>query len=134
MFEVADRLVGIYKTQNCTKSITINPGIYPASLLTFSSFFFLIHIGTFLKEAEEEQKPALQPQKQLTQKASQKPSKKAAEMKAQEKENVPEKEKGPGKQNEIVLEDGEEDGAEADEEEHTKKKQKVQGAKKKNIK
>lgn len=25
MFEVADRLVGIYKTNNCTKSVTINP-------------------------------------------------------------------------------------------------------------
>ena len=25
MFEVADRLVGIYKTQNATKSVTINP-------------------------------------------------------------------------------------------------------------
>mmetsp|Transcript_8389 Transcript_8389/g.12204 ORF Transcript_8389/g.12204 Transcript_8389/m.12204 type:complete len:185 (+) Transcript_8389:191-745(+) len=25
MFELADRLVGIYKTSNCTKSITINP-------------------------------------------------------------------------------------------------------------
>merc|ERR1712113_1111526 len=26
MFELADRLVGIYKTYNCTKSVTINPG------------------------------------------------------------------------------------------------------------
>ena len=25
MFELADRLVGIYKTHNCTKSVTINP-------------------------------------------------------------------------------------------------------------
>jgi hypothetical protein len=25
MFELADRLVGIYKTHNCTKSATINP-------------------------------------------------------------------------------------------------------------
>ena len=25
MFELADRLVGIYKTYNCTKSITIDP-------------------------------------------------------------------------------------------------------------
>ena len=24
MFELADRLVGIYKTDNCTKSVTIN--------------------------------------------------------------------------------------------------------------
>ncbi|KAI3972796.1 hypothetical protein MKX01_019454 [Papaver californicum] len=28
MFELADRLVGIYKTDNCTKSITINPGSF----------------------------------------------------------------------------------------------------------
>ena len=26
MFELADRLVGIYKTYNCTKSVSINPG------------------------------------------------------------------------------------------------------------
>lgn len=25
MFELADRLVGIYKTDNCTKSVTVNP-------------------------------------------------------------------------------------------------------------
>jgi len=25
MFELADHLVGIYKTNNCTKSVTINP-------------------------------------------------------------------------------------------------------------
>ena len=25
MFELADRLVGIYKTDNCTKSVTIDP-------------------------------------------------------------------------------------------------------------
>lgn len=28
MFELADRLVGIYKTDNCTKSITINPSAF----------------------------------------------------------------------------------------------------------
>lgn len=28
MFELADRLVGIYKTNNCTKSITIDPGSF----------------------------------------------------------------------------------------------------------
>lgn len=28
MFELADRLVGIYKTDNCTKSITINPNSF----------------------------------------------------------------------------------------------------------
>lgn len=26
MFELADRLVGIYKTENATKTVTINPG------------------------------------------------------------------------------------------------------------
>lgn len=31
MFELADRLVGIYKTDNCTKSITINPGSFTVS-------------------------------------------------------------------------------------------------------
>ncbi|XP_075232344.1 structural maintenance of chromosomes 4-like protein gluon [Lycorma delicatula] len=28
MFELADRLIGIYKVNNCTKSVTINPGLY----------------------------------------------------------------------------------------------------------
>ncbi len=28
MFELADRLVGIYKTNNCTKSVTINPRMF----------------------------------------------------------------------------------------------------------
>ena len=28
MFELADRLVGIYKTDNATKSVAINPGAY----------------------------------------------------------------------------------------------------------
>ena len=32
MFELADRLVGIYKTDNCTKSITINPGSFGESM------------------------------------------------------------------------------------------------------
>ena len=27
MFELADRLVGIYKTYNCTKTVTINQGL-----------------------------------------------------------------------------------------------------------
>lgn len=31
MFELADRLVGIYKTDNCTKSITIDPGSFAIS-------------------------------------------------------------------------------------------------------
>merc|ERR1712130_872664 len=32
MFELADRLVGIYKTHDCTKSVTINPGLVEALL------------------------------------------------------------------------------------------------------
>jgi len=28
MFELADRLVGIYKTNNCTKSVTVNPNAF----------------------------------------------------------------------------------------------------------
>nr|CAB3461071.1 unnamed protein product [Digitaria exilis] len=32
MFELADRLVGIYKTDNCTKSITINPGSFAENM------------------------------------------------------------------------------------------------------
>merc|ERR1719510_1169489 len=31
MFELADRLVGIYKTHNCTKSVTINPAAIAAA-------------------------------------------------------------------------------------------------------
>ena len=31
MFELADRLVGIYKTDNCTKSVTINPHLLEES-------------------------------------------------------------------------------------------------------
>merc|ERR1712032_845176 len=30
MFELADHLIGIYKTDNCTKSVTINPGLVEA--------------------------------------------------------------------------------------------------------
>ncbi|KAF0923368.1 hypothetical protein E2562_006275 [Oryza meyeriana var. granulata] len=32
MFELADRLVGIYKTDNCTKSISVNPGSFAESM------------------------------------------------------------------------------------------------------
>ena len=49
MFELADRLVGIYKTHNCTKSATINPesflnncaiaNPYQNKVLRRSSFF-----------------------------------------------------------------------------------------------
>ncbi len=34
MFELADRLVGIYKTNNTTKSVTINPKLFGAELST----------------------------------------------------------------------------------------------------
>jgi structural maintenance of chromosome 4 len=30
MFELADRLVGIFKTDDCTKSVTINPPLFAA--------------------------------------------------------------------------------------------------------
>ena len=32
MFELADRLVGIYKTNDATKSITINPKMFDAAV------------------------------------------------------------------------------------------------------
>ena len=32
MYELADRLVGIYKTHNCTKSVTVNPSFIEAKL------------------------------------------------------------------------------------------------------
>ena len=32
MFELADRLVGIYKTHHCTKSVAINPAMLAAHL------------------------------------------------------------------------------------------------------
>jgi structural maintenance of chromosome 4 len=34
MFELADRLVGIYKTEDCTKSVTINPAKFATALRT----------------------------------------------------------------------------------------------------
>ena len=34
MFELADRLIGIYKTYNCTKSVTINPKKISMPLMT----------------------------------------------------------------------------------------------------
>lgn len=37
MFELADRLVGIYKTDNCTKSITINPASFAVCQKTSSA-------------------------------------------------------------------------------------------------
>jgi hypothetical protein len=52
MFELADRLVGIYKTHNCTKSATINPesflnncaiaNPYQNKVLRRSSFFCVV--------------------------------------------------------------------------------------------
>ncbi|KAN0040303.1 hypothetical protein ACTA71_012193 [Dictyostelium dimigraforme] len=37
MFELADRLVGIYKTDNCTKSVTINPNSFTSLSITNNS-------------------------------------------------------------------------------------------------
>ncbi|KAN0042226.1 hypothetical protein ACTFIV_004785 [Dictyostelium citrinum] len=37
MFELADRLVGIYKTDNCTKSVTINPNSFTSLSTTNNS-------------------------------------------------------------------------------------------------
>lgn len=37
MFELADRLVGIFKTYNCTKSVTINPGLIVSQSSTTAS-------------------------------------------------------------------------------------------------
>jgi structural maintenance of chromosome 4 len=37
MFELADRLVGVYKTQNCTKSIAIDPNAVASAILTRAS-------------------------------------------------------------------------------------------------
>ena len=31
MFELADHLVGIFKTNDCTKSVTINPSLFAAA-------------------------------------------------------------------------------------------------------
>jgi structural maintenance of chromosome 4 len=53
MFELADRLVGIYKTYNCTKSVTINPGLIAGNASSYSE----------------------QPQKQTQQAATQQPQK-----------------------------------------------------------
>lgn len=133
MFEVADRLVGIYKTQNCTKSITINPG----NSLVPMNIFSLNLTATFLNQVEEQQPMAQLPQKQPVQKPTQKTGSKKStkEIEIEEKENHPEKEKGPAKRNELILEKQDGDNGEGDEEEHTKKKQKVQqGAKKKSVK
>ena len=53
MFELADRLVGIYKTYNCTKSVTINPGklrylVY--LLVNIKANFSKIHIDNFMRK------------------------------------------------------------------------------------
>ena len=38
MFELADRLVGIYKTDNATKSVAINPGEFAVGETTSANF------------------------------------------------------------------------------------------------
>ena len=41
MFELADRVVGIYKTNDCTKSITINPHAFDNLLLNCCYLCFI---------------------------------------------------------------------------------------------
>ncbi|KAK6194385.1 hypothetical protein SNE40_000026 [Patella caerulea] len=48
MFELADRLVGIYKTHNCTKSVTINP-----NKLSLGSLDTNANIQPVVKETEK---------------------------------------------------------------------------------
>ena len=38
MFELADRLVGIYKTDNATKSVAINPGEFSVGNTSSANF------------------------------------------------------------------------------------------------
>ena len=38
MFELADRLVGIYKTENATKSVAINPGEFTVGKTNSANF------------------------------------------------------------------------------------------------
>lgn len=38
MFELADRLVGIYKTDNATKSVAINPGEFAVGKTSSANF------------------------------------------------------------------------------------------------
>jgi hypothetical protein len=48
MFELADRLVGIYKTHNCTKSATINPESFlnKCTAAAFSQLKVVLNIPT----------------------------------------------------------------------------------------
>ena len=62
MFELADRLVGIYKTYNCTKTVTINPGkIASAASATASDNLHAAHAaaagGTGNTQAAGTQEP-----------------------------------------------------------------------------
>jgi len=36
MFELADRLIGIFKTDNCTKSVAINPQLIASEAWCYS--------------------------------------------------------------------------------------------------
>ena len=54
MFELADRLVGIYKTYNCTKTVTINPGkIASAASATASDNLHAAHAAAATAGTQE---------------------------------------------------------------------------------
>ena len=69
MFELADRLVGIYKTYNCTKSVTINPGkisqennqvwyfVFHEIFLKFLRECILIWRVVFFFQTQQQQQP-----------------------------------------------------------------------------
>ena len=69
MFELADRLVGIYKTYNCTKSVTINPGkisqennqvwyyVFHQIFLKFLRECILIWRVVFFFQTQQQQQP-----------------------------------------------------------------------------
>ncbi|ORX81536.1 hypothetical protein BCR32DRAFT_9991 [Anaeromyces robustus] len=56
MFELADRLIGIYKTHNCTKTITINPSniMPPVAFLKKRSHSILRRASTFNGDENDE--------------------------------------------------------------------------------
>lgn len=56
MFELADHLVGIYKTNNCTKSVTISPG----------DFVVAAHEGGDTAASARAARSPLQPRQALT--------------------------------------------------------------------
>jgi len=59
MFELADRLVGIYKTNNCTKSVTINPKAFGVAGKGASNGPFLDKTNASVSASEKVQRMAL---------------------------------------------------------------------------